>query len=77
MFDDDLGRSGLLIQPRIFLAVAADRIARVFNMPFSDEAITFDISITFNKIWHAGLLWKLTSNGIPDRFFQPYFFIYQ
>ena len=39
-----------------FLAVAADRIARVFNMPFSDEAITFDISITFNKIWHAGLL---------------------
>ena len=56
MFDDDLGRSGLLIQPRIFLAVAADRIARVFNMPFSDEAITFDISITFNKIWHAGLL---------------------
>lgn len=56
MFDDDLGRSGLLIQPRIFLAVAADRIARVFNMPFSDEAIIFDISITFNKIWHAGLL---------------------
>ena len=50
MFDDDLGKSGL-IQPS-----AADRIARVFNMPFSDEAITFDISITFNKIWHAGLL---------------------
>ena len=72
MFDDDLGKSGLLSQPS-----AADRIARVFNMPFSDEAITFDISITFNKIWHAGLLRKLTSNGIPDRFFQPYFFIYQ
>ena len=41
------------------LTVVSDRIARAFNNSGATRAVTLDISKAFDKVWHAGLLYKL------------------
>ena len=43
------------------LAVVFDRIARDFNRFGATCAVVLDISNAFDRIWHAGLLYKLES----------------
>ena len=51
------------------LAVVSDRIARVFNRSGATRAVAFDKSKAFDRVWHAGLLYKLNSNGISSQIF--------
>ena len=51
------------------LTVAYDGIARAFNRSGTTRAITLDLSKAFNRVWHAGLLHKLKSYGIPGQMF--------
>ena len=44
------------------LTVVSDRIARAF-------AVALDIPKSFDRVWHAGLLHKLNSYGIPGQVF--------
>ena len=46
------------------LAVVFDRIARSFNRSGATQAVALDISKAFDRVWHAGLLHRLTSYGI-------------
>ena len=46
------------------LIVVSERIARAFNR---SGAVTLDISKAFDRVWHAGLLPKLTSYGISGQ----------
>ena len=41
------------------LTVVSDRIARMFNKSWAIRAVALDISKTFERVWHAGLLHKL------------------
>ena len=47
-----------------FLTVVSDRLVRAFNRPRATQGVPVDISKTFDKVWHACLLYKLTSHGI-------------
>ena len=40
------------------LTVVSDRIARAFNKSRATQAVALDISRAFNRVWHAGLLYK-------------------
>ena len=51
------------------LTVVSDRIARAFNRSGATQAVTLDISKAFDRVWHAGLLHKLTSYWIPGQIF--------
>ena len=51
------------------LTVVSDRIARVFNRSGATQAVAFDISKAFERVWHAGLLHKLKSYGILGQIF--------
>ena len=51
------------------LTVVFDRIARHFNRSGATRAVVLDISKTFDKVWHAGLIHKLKSSGISDQVF--------
>ena len=51
------------------LAVVSDRIARAFNRSGATRAVALDISKTFDRVWHAGLLQKLMSYGISGQIF--------
>ena len=51
------------------LTVVFDRIARHFNKSGATRAVVLDISKTFDKVWHAGLIHKLKSSGISDQVF--------
>ena len=51
------------------LRVVSDRIARAFNRSGATRAVALDISKTFDRVWHAGLLHKLKSYGISDQIF--------
>ena len=51
------------------LTVVSDRIARAFNRSGATRAIALDISKAFDRVWHAGLLRKLTSYGILGQIF--------
>ena len=51
------------------LTVVPDRIARGFNRSGAARAVALDISKAFDRVWHAGLLHKLTSYGISGRIF--------
>ena len=56
---------GLLNQlTAVLLTVVSDRIARVFNTSGATRAVALDISKTFDRIWHASLLYKRKSYGI-------------
>ena len=51
------------------LAVVFDRIARAFNRSSATQAVALDISKALDRVWHAGLLHKLTSYGISCQIF--------
>ena len=51
------------------LTVVSDRIARAFNRSGATRAVALDISKTFDRVWHAGLLHKLKSCGISGQIF--------
>ena len=51
------------------LTVVSDRIARAFNRSGATRAVALDISMAFDKVWHAGLLHKLKSYGISGQIF--------
>ena len=51
------------------LTVVSDRIARAFNGSGATRAVALDISKTFDRVWHAGLLHKLKSYGISGQIF--------
>ena len=51
------------------LTVVSDRIARAFNRSGPTQAVSLDISKAFDRVWHAGLLHKLTSYGISSQIF--------
>ena len=40
------------------------RIARAFNRSGATRAVAFDISKALDRVWHAGVLYKLKSYGI-------------
>ena len=46
------------------LTVAYDRIARVFDRSGATRTVALDISNSFGRVWHTGLLHKLRSDGI-------------
>ena len=49
------------------LTVMSKRIARTFNRSGATRAVALDISKAFDRVWHAGLLHKLKSYGIPGQ----------
>ena len=51
------------------LTVVSDRIARAFNRSGATRAVALDISKAFDRVWHAGLLYKLKSYGISGQIF--------
>ena len=51
------------------LTVVSDRIAGVFNRSGATWAVVLDISKTFDRVWHAGLLHKLKSHEISGEIF--------
>ena len=51
------------------LTVVSDRIAWTFNRSGATRAVALDISKAFDRVWHAGLLHKLKSNGISGQIF--------
>ena len=51
------------------LIVVSDRIARAFNRSGATRAVALDISKAFDRVWHAGLLYKLKSYGISGQIF--------
>ena len=51
------------------LTVVSDRIARAFNRCGATRAVALDISKSFDRVWHAGLLHKLKSYGISGQIF--------
>ena len=61
---------GFLDNSCFFLTVVSDRIARAFNRSGTTRAVAFDISNAFNRVWHAGLLHKLKSDGILGQIFD-------
>ena len=52
------------------LTVVSDRIARAFNRSGATRAVALDISKAFDRVWHAGLLYKLKSYGISGPIFS-------
>ena len=51
------------------LTVLSDRIVRAFNRSGATRAVALDISKAFDRVWHAGLLHKLKSDGISGQIF--------
>ena len=51
------------------LTVVCDRIARAFNKSKVTQAVAYDKSKAFDRIWHAGLLHKLKSYRILGQTF--------
>ena len=51
------------------LAVVSDRIVGVFDWPRATQGVALDISETFDRVLHAGLLHKLRSHGISGQIF--------
>ena len=49
------------------LTAASDKNASAFNSSGATRAVAIDISKALNRIWHAGLLHKITSYGISSQ----------
>ena len=47
----------------------SDKIARVFKDSGATRTVALDISKTFDRVWHAGLLHKLRPYGISGQIF--------
>ena len=54
------------------VTVVSDRIARAFNRSGATRVVALDISKTFDRVWHAGLLHKLKSYGISGQIFAVF-----
>ena len=52
------------------MTVVSDRFARAFNMSGAARAVAFDISKAFDRVYHAGHLYKLKSYGISGQIFS-------
>ena len=52
------------------LTIISDRIARAFNRSGATWVVASDVSKAFNRIWHAGRLYKLKSYGISGQIFE-------
>ena len=50
------------------LTVVSDRIARAFNGSGATRAMALDIFKAFDRVWHGGLLHKLTSYEFQVRY---------
>ena len=46
------------------LKVVSDRVARAFSKFGAIEAAALDLSKVFDRVWHAGLLYRVKSYGI-------------
>ena len=53
-----------LLQVQVDITNLSDGTASAFNRSGATRAVALDISKTFDKVWHAGLLHKLKSYGI-------------
>ena len=51
------------------LTVVSDGIARAVNRSVATRVVALDISKAFDRVWHAGLLHKLTSYGNSGQIF--------
>ena len=51
------------------VTVVSDRIAMALNRSGTTRVVALDISKAFDRVWHAGLLHKLRSYGIPGQIF--------
>ena len=51
------------------LTVVSDTIARAFSRSGTTQAVALDILKAFDRVWHAGLLYKLKSYGISGQIF--------
>ena len=51
------------------LTDVSDRIAGDFNRSGATRALALAVSKTFDRIWHAGLIHKLTCFGISGKIF--------
>ena len=49
------------------LIVVSDRTAGAFNRSGATRAVAHHISKTFDRVWHAGLLYKIKSCGIAGQ----------
>ena len=52
------------------LTVVSDRVARTFNRSEAARAVALDISKAFDRVCHAGHLYKLKSYGISGQIFS-------
>ena len=52
------------------LTVVSDRIARAFNRYWATRAVALNIFKAFDRVWHAGLLYKRKSYGILGQIFD-------
>ena len=51
------------------LPVVSDTVARALNRSGATQAVALDKSKAFDRVWQAGLLYKLRSYGISDQGF--------
>ena len=51
------------------LTVVSNRITWTFNRSGATQAVLLDISKAFDRVWHAGLLYKHKSYGISGQIF--------
>ena len=54
------------------LTVVSDRIAKACNSSGDTQAIALDISKAFNKVWHVGLLQKLSLMEFQFRYLASF-----
>ena len=52
------------LSPAILLAVVSDRFDRNFNRSKVNRAVALDMLKVFDRVWHAGLLYRLKSYEI-------------
>ena len=48
----------------------SDRIVMAFNRSGATRVVALDISKAFDRVWHAGLFYKLRSYGISCQIFD-------
>ena len=60
----------LLDQLLIFLQLCLIELWCLLTGVGATQAVALDISKAFNRVWHAGLLFKLTSSGVSAQIFD-------